>query len=429
MSRFLLASSPQSGHFNPATAIARELVRRGHEVGWYVGERYRAKVEALGARHFPMKAAPDFDENDINSAFPGRTQFKGFAQLKWDLKHFFIDPSVGQLADLTEILRDFPADVLLTDPGIIGALMLSEKGGPPWAVYGIIQITLLSPDAAPMGLGLVPRPSWLGRCRNRFLNWFANAVLFRDVQNHLDKVRASVGLPPLGCFLLDGPALRSRLYLQGTTKAFEYPMRNLPPHLHFVGPLLPPPAGEFTPPAWWNELQSGRPVILVTQGVIALDYQNLLIPALQGLSEEDVVVVATTGGKPVESVDLRPLPANVRMEPFIPYHQLLPHVDVMVTNGGYGGTHFALAHGVPIVAAGITEGKIDVCARIEWAGVGINLRTEKPTQQQIREAVKRVLADSSYKKKAQQIQVDFARHDAAARSVELLEELALTAAG
>ena len=46
------------------------------------------------------------------------------------------------------------------------------------------------------------------------------------------------------------------------------------------------------------------------------------------------------------------LPANVRTSPYIPFERLLPHVDVMVTNGGYGGTQAALAHGVPLVLAG-----------------------------------------------------------------------------
>ncbi|THJ75414.1 glycosyltransferase family 1 protein [Candidatus Frankia alpina] len=32
--------------------------------------------------------------------------------------------------------------------------------------------------------------------------------------------------------------------------------------------------------------------------------------------------------------------------------ELMPHVDVFLTNGGYGGTQLVLSHGVPIVGAG-----------------------------------------------------------------------------
>ena len=44
-------------------------------------------------------------------------------------------------------------------------------------------------------------------------------------------------------------------------------------------------------------------------------------------------------------------PANVRIEPFVPFTELLPMVDAAVTNGGYGRVQMALAYGVPPVGA------------------------------------------------------------------------------
>lgn len=106
----------------------------------------------------------------------------------------------------------------------------------------------------------------------------------------------------------------------------------------------------------------------------------MIVPTLQALADEDVLIVATTGVQPVESLKLAQYPTNARIEPFIPHSQLLPHVDVMVTNGGYNGVQMALANGVPLVAAGQTEDKPEVCARIDWSGVGINLKPRHPRQ-------------------------------------------------
>jgi MGT family glycosyltransferase len=214
--------------------------------------------------------------------------------------------------------------------------------------------------------------------------------------------------------------------LQGGTPAFEYPRSDLPPQVHFIGPLLPEPPARFTPPSWWPDLQAGRPVILVTQGTVATQSEQLIVPTIEALADLDVLVVATTGGKPVESVKLDMLPSNVRIERFIPYHQLLPHVDVMVTNGGYGGVQLALAHGVPLVAAGETEEKPEICARIAWAGVGINLKTKSPGPAQVRMAVNTLLHDPSYRQRAQAVQADFARHNAPCEAAALLEQLAAT---
>ena len=111
----------------------------------------------------------------------------------------------------------------------------------------------------------------------------------------------------------------------------------------------------------------------------------------RSLARDDVLVVATTGG-PDPGPLRRGLPANDRLERFVPHDLLLPHVDVMVTNGGYGGVQQALANGVPLVVAGDSEDKPEVAARVQWSGTGINLHTGRPSQAMVARAVRRVLA-------------------------------------
>ena len=116
---------------------------------------------------------------------------------------------------------------------------------------------------------------------------------------------------------------------------------------------------------------------------------------MDALADADVLVVVTTGGPPVEA--LGPLPSNVRAAEYLPYDSLFPLLDVMVTNGGYGGVHYALAHSVPLVVAGGGEDKPEVAARVAWSGVGVNLRTGRPQPEAIRQAVRRVLDDPRYR--------------------------------
>ena len=136
--------------------------------------------------------------------------------------------------------------------------------------------------------------------------------------------------------------------------------------------------------------------------------------------------MATTGGAAIDTLKLTSLPANARIEPFIPHAHLLPHVDVMVTNGGYNGVQIALANGVPLVVAGQTEDKPEIAARVEWAKVGINLRTRTPSPQQIKDAVKTLLADSSYSTRIKQFQTKIQQYNASAIAATLLEQLATT---
>lgn len=425
MARFLIGTVPYVGHVNQAFPIARKLVQRGHEVWWYTGQGFKSKVESAGARYLPMKTPPDFSNQDLNVIFPGRKGLTGLKKLKYEMKHIFIDSGVGQYLDIQEILNEFPADVLLCERAFVGASVIHEKGGPPWAAYSISILPFNSCDTAPIGLGLLPDSSPIGRLRNRFLNWLSADVLFRDVTVYANQVRANLSLPPLESSYFDA-AISPYLYLQGTTQAFEYYRSDLPPQVHFVGPFLPDPPNDFVPPSWWSDLETDRPVVHVTQGTVATNPNDLLVPTLKALANEDILVVATTGGTPVERIILDPLPSNVRVERFLPHYCLMPHVDVLVSNAGYVAVQIALSHGVPVVAAGKTEEKADIGNRITWAGVGINLNTQYPSPNQIRDAVMKLLYEPGYKQKAQAIQADYAKHDAPTEAALLLEQLAQT---
>ncbi|MFL5733708.1 MAG: glycosyltransferase [Chloroflexia bacterium] len=428
MARLLIATMPITGHVQPAVPIARKLVMNGHDVRWYTGKRFQSRVEAVGARFVPMKAAYDFNDLKLNEAFPGRSRLKDFPQLKFDLQHIFGDAGTGQVSDLQEVLNEFPADAILCDTGFAGARLLHELGGPPWAVFSISALTVSSRDTAPFGLGILPDRSAIGRIRNHALNALVNKVLFRDVSNNYNKTRASLGLKPFRGGIFDTP-VSPFLYLQATVPSFEYPRSDLPPQAHFIGPFLPEASDGFTPPPWWREvIESERPVVHVTQGTSATDPSQLIAPTLRALANEDMWVVATTTLKLDEAgmAALGPIPANARVEPFIPYYDLLPHVRAMVTNCGYGGVQAALARGIPLVAAGNTEDKPEIANRISWSGVGINLRTKTPTPEKIREAVRAVMSERRYRQRAKRMQEQMSHYDAPAIAARLIEQLAAT---
>ncbi len=177
------------------------------------------------------------------------------------------------------------------------------------------------------------------------------------------------------------------LYLQLTAKAFEYPRGKMPDSIRFVGPLLPPPPTAFRPPPWWDDIEKAGSIVLVTQGTLANDDLGQLVgPTLTALANEDLTVIASTGGPPVESIPVA-LPPNARAATFLPFDCLLPKVSVMVTNGGYGAVNYALSLGVPLVVAGDSEEKPEIAARVAWAGAGINLGTGRPSASQIEAAI------------------------------------------
>jgi MGT family glycosyltransferase len=424
MPRFLIATLPADGHFSPLLPLATELTRRGHEVFWMSGEPKRARVEATGASFLPFIDAWDLDFGRLDAAFPGRAEVKGVARFKYDMREIFIKMVPDQISDLQRHVANVQPDLLIVEPAFGGAAAaLEERCGLPWATFGIGALMMPSADAPPFGLGLKPLSSGpLNRARNRALNALIDRTLFRSVDADYRAMCARIGITPNPGGLF-ASALSPHLYLHPSVASFEYPRSDLPAQVCFVGPHLPPASARTELPGWWETmLTDERPVVLVTQGTVATDPDELLLPTLRALEHEPVQVIAVTGG-PEPSL-LPPAPANARIERYIPFAALMPHIDVYVTNGGYGGLHFAMAHGVPILSAGATEDKPDLAARVSWSGVGIGMRAQRAHPAKVRAAVRRLLDEDRFRARAQQVADEMATCDGPARASVLVEALA-----
>jgi UDP:flavonoid glycosyltransferase YjiC (YdhE family) len=430
MAKFLISTMPETGHVYPALPIAAALTARGNEVCWHTGPDFADKVRQAGARFVPMKHAPRFQ--DLK---PRPKQSRGWDAVSGALTRLFVEPAAGQLRDYTEILADFDADVVLNESTAgLGPRLLHELGGPPWARLGVSPLPSLPNSAIPPLVSpsvFADPPQVLPysddpRTQHRYrrMNWEAANIHMCALTDALNELRESVGLGPQPSGQTGFAATISPfLQVQTGTLAFDYPRPELPAQVHHVGPLLPPGPDVFELPPWWEDVVStDRPVVHVTQGTVATDPSSLLRPTLDALADDDVLVVATAG----DPAQLGPLPANVRLARSIPYSLLLPHVDVMVTNGGIGGVLAALAHGLPLIGGGRTEDKPAICARIAHTGVGIDLKTGTPSVGKIRDAVRAVLGDSAYQRAASRVQADFARHNPPVEAAILLERLAET---
>lgn len=422
--RILIATTPALGHVGPFLPIAKALTARGHDVRWYTGAKYRERVEATGAEFVGYSRAREFDDSKLDEYFPDRSRLRGVVQLKHDMKHVFIDAAPNQLEDIRAILKTRPADVVLYDASMVGACLHGEQGGPPGVILGVLPMITSSVDTAPFGLGLEATATMLGRLRNRVLNWLVPHILFRDVQKHWNEMRGRVNLGPTDWWL--DHITRATVYLQPSIPGFEYPRRDLGDHVHFIGMMPSTHITNVPAPPFWSELDQARPVVHVTQGTIANTKSDLIAPTLEGLAKENVLVVVSTGDRPIEALELGPLPENARIAKFLPYPELLPKVSVMVTNGGYGGVQMALSHGVPLVVAGTTEDKPEVAARVSWSGTGVNLKTARPSPEAVRTAVRAVLGNPRYREKARALAEEYRRYDAIGRALQVLET---TAAG
>lgn len=393
----LICSTPVHGHVTPLLAVSHALVQRGHRVHFLTGERYLQRAAATGASVLRLPAEADYDDTDMDAAFPGRVGLTGPAGIRYDMTEIFLRPARSQLVAMDAAVRGLGIDVVLAESLFLGAALFASRpreSRPALLNLGIVPLGVKSRDTAPFGLGVPPRSGALGRLRNAALTTVAEKIVFAPVQRAALRVGLDAGTG-LGGFVLDWPSLSDGV-VQFTVPEFEYPRADVTVPLHFVGPVSRTQPSDTPLPAWWSDLDDGRPVVHVTQGTVAnTDFGDLLLPTIRALAADDVWVVASTGGRAVTSLG-GTLPPNARVAGYLPYDRLLPRTSVYVTNGGYGGIHYAMEHGVPVVVAGTTEDKTEVSARVAWSGVGLRLGTNQPGDAAVARAVRTVLADPAY---------------------------------
>jgi MGT family glycosyltransferase len=425
--KILLASTPATGHLNPLLAMGRILIAEGHDVAFLSGSVLRSRIESIGAEFHAFPEGADFDLRDFASVAPElKIIAPGPEWLRVAMERIFVDAVPAQYEGLRQVLRDFPADVVIGDDmlfGVLPMLLGARSKRPPIVLCGTSFLHWHREDGAPHFVGLPPATTKQQRDDYAAIYREHDRLIYQPVADRLNRSLQTIGVGPLSTTLFDSVVELADAYLQLTVPSFEFP-RAFPPSVHFVGtpPIIPDQAPL---PSWADELDGSRKVILVTQGTLANHNFGLLIgPTLAALANEpDLLVIATAGGRPVDAIP-GPIPDNARLSQYLPFEWILPKVDVFITNGGYGSVNQAMSYGIPLITAGLTEDKADVNARVAWSGVGIDLATNEPTPQALREAVRTVLENPTYRKRASYTADEFSAIDTRTEILRIIRELA-----
>ncbi len=201
---------------------------------------------------------------------------------------------------------------------------------------------------------------------------------------------------------------------QSGTPGLDYPRSDLPANVSYVGPLFPHARALTTPYEHEDRLRrQPSKVVVVSQGTVDnADPDKLIVPALEALKDSPYLVVVTTGGRHTTELRARYPEPNVLVEDFVDFNLLFAHADAFVSNGGSGSVLLALRHGVPILAAGSTEGKNDINARLGYLKLGVDLRTQRPTPKKIANGLQRLLADGEIRDNVARLRREFDSYDA-----------------
>lgn len=420
--KVLFASQAIDGHFNPMTGLAMRLKERGHDVRWYTGPVFTAKLRDLGIPLLPFTRAIEHRADNLTELYPERARLKGPRAIGFDGEKVFASNITNFFEDISGIRADFPFDVAVVDATMFVHRLLSHLLGTPVINFVAVPNLESDPLVPPLFFGFRPPSNPVERMVQAAAGLLSDNVILRPANQSYRRQHAAYGQPvPREGRLTDEPYRCSAAIIQTGTESFDFPRRHANPKVRYVGSLLPyrapqPGAGEEDWPTGYAA------TVLVTQGTVDnVDPDKLMVPALEALKDLAMLVIVATGGRGTEALQARYPQPNVVIRHYVDFPRVLEFTDVFVSNGGFGGVQLSLSKGVPLVVAGINEGKSDVNARVEYARVGINLRTERPAPAAIAAAVTRILGDPGWRQRALTVQEQPAAADPADVAADVVE--------
>jgi UDP:flavonoid glycosyltransferase YjiC (YdhE family) len=357
-------------------------------------ERWREPVEALGlgfsaAEEYKVFPPPPADGSDgPNAASAARALLPAIEERRPDVV-------VSDILTLAPALAAEAAGVRRAT--LIPHVYPVHERGLPFFAFGLV------PPRTPVG-----RAVW--RAGEPVLE-----VGLRRGRAELNESRAELGLAPLDRY---HGGISEGLAMVATYPQLEYP-RRWPASVEITGPMffeLPHP--EIVVP------EGDAPLVLVAPSTSQDPDHRLVRTALEALAGEQVRVVATTNREGANAAPAMDAPENAVVVSWLSYSQVMPRASAVVCHGGHGTVARALAEGVPVLVSPAIGDMAENGARVAWAGAGLMLPGRFLRPGPLRLAVRRLMADERFRRRASEIAAWRREKSGPLRGAELVERYA-----
>ena len=365
--RVLFSCVPGAGHLNPLVPLAHAFADSGEEVAFTTSPYFGDRVEAEGFQF--LAAGMDADERRESFA-PYQAELLA---LPLGERRGLLFPRMfgrieapAKLPALREVVHAWQPDLVVYDSADLAAPIAAAEADVPTVNHSFGRL---------VPLDIVAR---------------AGA--------ETERLWEEVGLPPEpfgGMFRgiyadIAPPSLRTEAVPAGVR----------------VEELRPVPVQTSEPTPEWVERLPDRPTIYVTLGTVFNELSVFRV-ILDGLAELDCNVIATIGLN-ADTAALEPIPANARVERYVPQSLLLPHCSAVVGHGGSGTMLAALAAGLPLLLVPQSADQFDNAAQATEVGAARTLMPDELTEEATRTALLSLLDDESYRKSAQRVAAEVA---------------------
>lgn len=377
--RVLVSTTAGAGHFGPLVPFAEALRRAGHDVLVAAPGSFASAVERAGFAHYAFADAPPDELQAVFGALSGLSNDEGNAVVIRDI--FGRIDTRAALPGVEAAVQEWRPDLILRETCEFASYLVAEAAGVPH-----VHVAIGLASFAELAFAVLEEPlTELGA--DAGLVSLQSAPTLTLVPESLEET-----LPPAG---------GARRYRDDTANESAQPL-----------------------PAWWPD--PSDPLVYVTFGTVAgalglfPGFYRDVIAAFAGVPVRVLLTIGDAG----DPEDLGAVPTNVHVERWWPQKAVMPHAAAMVGHGGFGTTLLGLASGLPMVVMPLFADQPHNARRVEAVGAGIVLEGGSAAVGLLPSAVRRLLADRSYRTAATRIAHEISQLPPVSASVAFLERVA-----
>jgi zeaxanthin glucosyltransferase len=408
-------SLPVPGHFNPMSALARQLQSRNHDVVVLSLPLIEPLAHAANLSFIPF-GAKEFPDQASAELIGTLSRLKGEEGL-----HFTVDT----IAEMTKVKwRELPK--LLSANGIDGVVLdnydfygevVPMRLGMPYAVLSNALHFDYSGCTPLCVYGWAHENTPAAKERNRQgVSKFAQMLIRSNAEIIAEVARA--GIKPNW---EDPSSLFSDLpWITQCPREFDFESAHWSEQFHYAGPFHD---GKGRPDLSfpWDQL-TGEPIVYASMGTVQNGNADVFRTIVAAVSKHKSTQLVLSIGSVLRVEDVGPVPNNAIVVNNAPQLELLKKASVCITHAGFNTVMEALTQGVPQVAIPITNDQPGVAARIAEKKTGIVTSVEKLTASHLSTLLDEVLRNPVYRANGRKLQQAIAKTNGLSRAADLLEE-------
>lgn len=353
-----MVNVPFSGHINPTLPLAKELVRRGHNVSYILTNEWKERVEATGAKFIPYIGNENFE-----------IAFKNGKP-----KNIFNAVKVWKYAYQTIVAVGKEYDLLIYEFFTFTAFAAAKKIG----IKAVRQFSTFAIDNENIDSILVSKNKEVALMHNKWLLRLITKFVCGKIELTTSNIISEI---------TDVPVELNVVY---TTRNFQVNNTAFDDRYVFVGPSIDERECKTVIP--YNKMESH--IIYISMGTLQNEQLAFYKKCIAAFENRNGISVIMSIGKNTDISELGYIPQNFFVYNFVPQLEVLKKSQIFISHGGMNSVNEGLYYENRFIVIPMDMDQYAVAERICELKLGYKLDKSNITPELLRKKAEQLLSDT-----------------------------------